>query len=91
MTRLGEWEAVRLVLEKDERSAHVFMYVCPGSYLRRDVTRLSLAGDQLLPGLGALADHVHGVARRKIKLSAPLFSWPASMQPSLTSCSCTRR
>ena len=33
--------------------------------LRRDAAGGGLAGDELLPGLGALVDDVHGVARKQ--------------------------
>ncbi len=63
LTRLGEWPTVRLVLLR--RLALGGCSVdCSGRgrpNLRRNVTGLSLAGDELLPSLGALVDDVHGV------------------------------
>lgn len=59
-TRLGEWPTVRLVLVRLVSKA------CPTAgepslNLRRDVTGLDLAGNEPVPGLGALPDDVHGV------------------------------
>ena len=59
-----------------------FVHIRSGCYLRGDVAGLGLAGDQLLPSLGALTDHVHGVAsKRKKVLSALLIFLAESTQP----------
>lgn len=59
VTRLGEWATVRLVLSGVLAST---IGVENWGYIRRDTTRLGLAGDEFLPGLGAFMDDIHGIA-----------------------------
>jgi len=62
LTRLGDCLTVRLVLWNCQ------FKVCEtytrGNNLRRDVTWLGLASDELLPSLSTLTDNVGGIPRK---------------------------
>jgi hypothetical protein len=57
-TRLGDSPTETLVLENVSRLSSLW---CCWLHLQSDATGLGLAGDELVPGLGALTDDVHGV------------------------------
>ena len=40
-----------------------------GRNIHRDIAGLDLAGDETVPGLGALADDIHGVAVHNVSYS----------------------
>jgi hypothetical protein len=56
-------------------------------YLRRDITRVGLASDELVPSLSTLTDDVSGVPIMKVSH----FILYAQGRFRHTSCSCTRR
>jgi hypothetical protein len=63
LTRLGDCLTVRLVLWNSQ------FKVCEtytrGNNLRRDVTWLGLASNELLPSLSTLTDNVGGIPRKR--------------------------